>query len=369
MEGDKTEGIDILSKLLEKEQKLMKDMGTLPHTHPSTGTGAVAHTGNSPAVQLRKANDAEEGGGSIEDTLKKKLATVKPGQQKPAIQGQEMKNIKGLNNITATLNPEFLTDHATIYFKECVDCHFTVVSRCTKVLIEKCRNTTLTFTGKIMTSVVEIWKCDNFTFNIGTQLMTLQLDLCHGLNLFFSQKSYLNSIVWAGIYDLKICFTDSPSDDLSTGFVQMKKLHPDINDQFDQFIVRWLKDKTGKQILKSEQIVRLANGFPTTEREAADWDEKAKANKLTMEAYVRKLVEEKLPKLKLSGPHTLKRRLSSSGGWPRNKTPEPKVEQKTTQAKGEITTQTKEKKNFTSKGGSDRAQNRRKNYSKKCGKD
>jgi len=129
----------------------------------------------------------------------------------------------------------------------------------------------------------------------------------------------------------------------------MKKLHPDINDQFDQFIVRWLKDETGKQILKSEQIVRLANGFPTTEREAADWDEKAKANKLTMEAYVRKLVEEKLPKLKLSGPHTLKRRLSSSGGWPRNKTPEPKVEQKTTQAKGEITTQTKEKKTSQAK--------------------
>jgi len=239
-----------------------------------------------------------------------------------------MKYIRGQNNVTATLNPEFLTDHATIYFKECTDCNFTVFSKCTKVLIEKCKNTSVTFTGKIMTSVVEIWKCDNFTFNIGTQIMTLQLDLCHGVNLIFSQKSFLNSIVWAGIYDLKMSFTDSPTDDLSTGFLQMKELYPDINDQFDQFIVRWLDDGKGQLLLKSEKIIRLANGFPTTEREATEWDAKSKANKEKMEAYVRKLVEEKLPRLKQSGPQTLRRRLSSSGGWNQKKGKENKETKK-----------------------------------------
>jgi hypothetical protein len=47
--------------------------------------------------------------------------------------------------------------------------------------------------------------------------------------------------------------------------------------------------------LTSEQIVRLKNGFPTTEREAKEFDEKQKANELAREEYVRNLVKVRTP--------------------------------------------------------------------------
>jgi hypothetical protein len=47
--------------------------------------------------------------------------------------------------------------------------------------------------------------------------------------------------------------------------------------------------------LTSEQIVRLKNGFPTTEREAKEFDEKQKANELAREEYVRNLVKVRPP--------------------------------------------------------------------------
>lgn len=47
--------------------------------------------------------------------------------------------------------------------------------------------------------------------------------------------------------------------------------------------------------LTAEQIVRLKNGFPTTEREAKEFDEKQKANDAAMENYVRNLVKVRRP--------------------------------------------------------------------------
>lgn len=57
------------------------------------------------------------------------------------------------------------------------------------------------------------------------------------------------------------------------------KLHEEV----DQFIVRPLKDK-----LMCELIVRLSNGFPTTEREASAFDKRQEENlqKLAKEAGI-----------------------------------------------------------------------------------
>jgi len=41
--------------------------------------------------------------------------------------------------------------------------------------------------------------------------------------------------------------------------------------------------------------VRLKNGFPTTEREAKEFDDKQKANDAAMENYVRNLVKVRRP--------------------------------------------------------------------------
>jgi len=38
-------------------------------------------------------------------------------------------------------------------------------------------------------------------------------------------------------------------------------------------------------------VVRLPNGFPTTEREANEFDEKQKANEAAREEYIRNMVK------------------------------------------------------------------------------
>lgn len=52
-----------------------------------------------------------------------------------------------------------------------------------------------------------------------------------------------------------------------------------VNPETDQFIVRLLPHKaTGQVQLLNELVVRLDNGFPTTEREARQFEERQEAN-------------------------------------------------------------------------------------------
>ena len=68
----------------------------------------------------------------------------------------------------------------------------------------------------------------------------------------------------------------------------MAKLNPKIDAETDQFIVRLLPNKlTGKIQLLNELVVRLENGFPTTEREARQFEERQEAN---LQALARNLL-------------------------------------------------------------------------------
>jgi hypothetical protein len=152
---------------------------------------------------------------------------------------------------------------------------------------------------------------------INSPIKTLQADLSKKLSLVYKSKDIYGSLVWSGIYDLSLKVGDDVHE---SGYEQMKVEYPDINDQFDQFIVRYLNvrlhtaharphahthdayaradtrlrfDPQGT--LTAEQIVRLKNGFPTTEREAKEFDEKQKANDAAMENYVRNLVKVRRP--------------------------------------------------------------------------
>ena len=58
-----------------------------------------------------------------------------------------------------------------------------------------------------------------------------------------------------------------------------------IDEKIDQFIVRYVKGK-----LIQEQIVRLDNGFPTTEREADEFDKQKERNDKLYEEHIRQLL-------------------------------------------------------------------------------
>lgn len=178
---------------------------------------------------------------------------------------------------------------ATVYFKDCHDGTYTITGPCTKVLVERCTNFKLQLDGHIKTETLEIWRCENAHLQINVPIKTLQADLSKKLSLVYKSKEIYGSLVWSGIYDLSLKVGDDVHE---SGYEQMKVEYPDINDQFDQFIVRYLNGT-----LTAEQIVRLKNGFPTTEREAKEFDDKQKANDAAMENYVRNLVKFAAPKL------------------------------------------------------------------------
>eukprot|EP01090_Pellita_catalonica_P017360 TRINITY_DN5220_c0_g1_i1.p1 TRINITY_DN5220_c0_g1~~TRINITY_DN5220_c0_g1_i1.p1 ORF type:complete len:326 (+),score=76.95 TRINITY_DN5220_c0_g1_i1:144-1121(+) len=214
------------------------------------------------------------------NSLREEKAPI-PGQKKNV----NMKVVEGQKDITGTLSPEFAHAKSTVYFKNCYGCKFTLETTVVKVLIERCYGCTFTLNGKIMTSTIEIWKCDDCNVNIGSTVMTLQVDMVKKLELKFAKKEQFNSLIWAGAYDLRLTFGDS-DDVLTDGYEEMKKIYTDIDDKFDQFIVRFIDGK-----LISEQIIRLKNGFPTTQREADTFDEQKKANDEKVEEYVRQLLD------------------------------------------------------------------------------
>lgn len=71
-------------------------------------------------------------------------------------------------------------------------------------------------------------------------------------------------IVWAGMEDFSLEFLCGSHARLDMGLTQMlEEFKGDVNRELDQFIVRVVEGK-----LLHERIVRLPNGFPTTDREA-----------------------------------------------------------------------------------------------------
>jgi len=208
-------------------------------------------------------------------------------------------NEKGKKEI---LGEEQVNSQATIYFKNCHDCEYTVDALCTKIMIEGCTNTKVILNKKIVTHTVDVWKCNDFHLVSNTYLGTLQIDICKKLTVDYANKELFNSIVWAGVFDMTINFQDSTEHNLVTGFNQMKEAYPKMNlsDTIDQFIIRFLKGK-----LTSEQIVRLENGFPTTEREAAEFDRKQEEalQKLAKDAGI-SIGKKKVAKVKPNEPCT-----------------------------------------------------------------
>jgi len=164
------------------------------------------------------------------------------------------------------------------------------------VLIEDCHDCVIALNGPITTSVVELWRCNNCTLNVDTEIFTLQVDLCNNLTVVYAHKLQLGSVVQAGIHVFRVNFLDYPEMGFDTGFdilktdPQYNDRDPPLNDKTDQFITRFVEGK-----LLTELIVRDSSGFHTTDREMDDFEEQKAKNDKATEDQIRKM-------LKLAGP-------------------------------------------------------------------
>lgn len=154
-------------------------------------------------------------------------------------------------------------------------------------MIERCENTIVKVNARVLTQTVEAWHCKNLTLIINAPVSTLQLDMCSDITVHYLNKSFFDTIVWAGLHNFKLTVGDKNSGDtLESGVEQVQKDVDNLQENFDQFIVRYVNGK-----LLQELVVRLQNGFPTTDREADAFDERQKKNDELFEAHVRKLME------------------------------------------------------------------------------
>lgn len=108
-----------------------------------------------------------------------------------------------------------------------------------------------------------------------------------GLKLIYRSKEDFQSIVWQDVDRIDVEFLDDATNNLNTGFEHMLAKYPDSDAKIDQFIVRFVEDLGPG--LQPERCVRLRNGFLSTEREAAEWEER---NDKAKQAYMDKFLKE-----------------------------------------------------------------------------
>jgi len=182
---------------------------------------------------------------------------------------QDAHYVVGKSKENHTFVEDSFKPQATLYIKNCQDCEYVIDSMCTKIFIEGCQNTKVTLNHKIITSVVELYKCETLALHINTNVGTLQSDMCKKLHVEVKHQDLFKNLVWAGVHDLTLHFLDDAQHRLESGYTQMKSLYPNLVEETDQFITRIVKGK-----LLTEKIIRLDNGYPTTEREKKEFDDK-----------------------------------------------------------------------------------------------
>ncbi|KNC73185.1 hypothetical protein SARC_14256 [Sphaeroforma arctica JP610] len=174
---------------------------------------------------------------------------------------QNMKVFFGTSNQNITFNDGHI--RITIVFQGCSDCEFTINSPSAKVFMQGCKNITVHMNDRIVTSTVEAYKCDNLSLYYHTRVETTQIDVCNDVKCAFDTVDGLGFIIWAGCQRLQVSIADKPELDTLTGFDIAKPHYEDIVFERTQFKLHYLWEA-----LRTEKIIRLANGFPTTKREA-----------------------------------------------------------------------------------------------------
>ena len=72
------------------------------------------------------------------------------------------------NDDPSSVTIEDTKSPTTLYWKSCSDRDYKLVKNveAVKILIEDCQNCTIDLQGKVLTNVVEIWKCENLTLKV-----------------------------------------------------------------------------------------------------------------------------------------------------------------------------------------------------------
>lgn len=188
----------------------------------------------------------------------------------------KVKAWSNLSNEKKVLGEDDISADEVIVFTKCKNCEYTVNTHCTKVFINHCEDLTLRLNGKIITATVEADYCERLNLLIGTQVGTLQVEQCKKINAVYAARELLSGyVIWAGCFLFRIQVGQGETPDLMRcDFGLTAKFDKTVNLERTQFKV-WYGPQ-GK--LVCDKIIRLKNGFPTTQREDAEYERKREAD-------------------------------------------------------------------------------------------
>ena len=108
-----------------------------------------------------------------------------------------------------------------------------------KLFVERCARCRLALRGRLLTGHVEVWGCDDVSFELHALLPTLQADLCTRLALRYAAAAHLGAVVHAGVRGLRLECDGSAggADALSRDLAPPEAAAAHADDT--QFITRW----------------------------------------------------------------------------------------------------------------------------------
>eukprot|EP00038_Savillea_parva_P009313 m.182674 g.182674 ORF g.182674 m.182674 type:complete len:517 (+) comp15600_c0_seq1:67-1617(+) len=241
--------------------------GTLTFVRPKepvASVGGLVSVGDAHAVT--KTLDGSDAAGNTDWSVKKMQAMIGGAKAKDTVA------MVGKTGVTETVVDGAVHANATLVFIGCEDCTFTLESYCIKVYVQDCKNLTINAKTRIITSTVEVFKGENVRLNFDTDCGTLQADMVNGLHAHFNSKDRLTMAVWAGCEDVVFTFGDT-DERFETGFTSLATTDATLNRERSQFKVSRLNGR-----LIQEKVIRLENGFTTTQREKAEFELKQEAS-------------------------------------------------------------------------------------------
>lgn len=189
----------------------------------------------------------------------------------------QLHTLAGKMQETVVVSAADLPTVALLVVTGCKGCKITLPADANviKVQIERCEGCTINLHGRVITQLVELWECTATSVNFSTACATVQVDKCSGLDFAFSKLEYFERLMHAGGKKMKLSFADAPELASAVDFdeLQKERNHVVLSEETDQFITRRL----GKESeLSTEMVIRLCNDFPTTEREAREFEERTR---------------------------------------------------------------------------------------------
>eukprot|EP00518_Triparma_eleuthera_P000136 CAMPEP_0182456286 /NCGR_PEP_ID=MMETSP1319-20130603/2161_1 /TAXON_ID=172717 /ORGANISM="Bolidomonas pacifica, Strain RCC208" /LENGTH=364 /DNA_ID=CAMNT_0024654497 /DNA_START=129 /DNA_END=1224 /DNA_ORIENTATION=- len=270
-----------LEQLKTEEQRIKeKDKTWDPKAKVFKAAVGDDTTNNAPIKVCKTVNMETEG--SLNPAEKAKLAAMVGNAH-----AQSMKAYSNQEGVTATITDAESNAQTTLVFSSCCDCKYVLEAYTAKIFIQNCENIEITLapSSKVLTETVEVHRCISTNLSINSRIGTLQIDQSSDCSATFdSVENFGNPsmirkgrefgkdgrIVWAGCENLNITIG---KDKVLCDFETERKADLTVNEERTQFKVSY----DSLNVLRSEKVVRLRNGFPSTKREDDEHERREEA--------------------------------------------------------------------------------------------